>query len=206
MGFWVVVVGLGLLVTGMGLEGWGVPLAAGLRSPRSKRRTRGYPVTHVLRLLGPVRQRRKAQQVESQLPLLVESLVLGGQGGLGLRESLALAAESLPEPLAGEIASILSTVAVGQSLRQALEQHQLQATGTLQTLLEQLLVGEELGVSLEDILTRQAEAQVQAQMQIQESRINSLSLTTSVVALVFLFPPLVVLVLVPNLILFLASW
>ncbi len=206
MSFWVVLVGLGLLVTGMGLEGWGVPLAAGLRNSRSRRRARRYPVTKLLRLLGPVRQRRKAQQVESQLPLLVEALVLGGQGGLGLRESLALAAESLPEPLAGEIVSILSPVAVGQSLRQALEQHQLQATGALQTLLEQLLAGEELGVSLEDILTRQAEAQTQAQMQIQESRINSLSLTTSVVALLFLFPPLVVLVLVPNLILFLASW
>jgi tight adherence protein B len=69
-------------------------------------------------------ERRREARIEkfiSQLPELARLLANGAQAGLGVRRSIELAAREMDEPASGELQQVASELAIGQSLRVALE-------------------------------------------------------------------------------------
>ena len=195
-------VGGGVVAIGLGVERRFRHRALSWLKPRVKLPGGDLIVTRLERL----RSQRRGALMEEQVPLLVECLILGGQSGMNLQQSLSMAAGSIPGPLRDLIEEILGLVSVGHSLEGALRKTSGRVSGRLRPLLRQLESAQSLGVALEEALLREHQFLLERQAHHLSARINTLSLKVTVLALCFLFPPLVVLVVAPGLMAFIATW
>lgn len=202
MGLLLAITGLMVLVLGVALRsgGWGPRRLVWL----TRRPLALYPSLGDY-WRGLVRKRTLAAR-ENQIPMLIEYLILGGQAGMNLQQSLQLAAASLPHPLKDDVEGILGLLAVGHSLETALRETRLRLDGRLASLLEQLEKAQTLGVSLERTLAREHRYSLRRQSHRLGEQVNTLSLKVTALALLFLFPPLVLLVVVPSLLAFITTW
>ncbi|HEX6990222.1 MAG TPA: type II secretion system F family protein [Bacillota bacterium] len=151
---------------------------------------------------------RRQAELRRQLPSMLERYVLGVTAGLSVRQSLRLAAERTGGTLGELLGRVVARLDLGADLRRAIEPELPGVeAGPVRLVLTALMQAEHLGSSLVDTAGEQAEFVRRLASYEAERMVDALPLKLMVCAIAFLFPPIVVVVLLPNLILFLrSSW
>lgn len=119
-----------LILPAMALAGWIVPLS-----------------------LLRVRSERRLEQVDYELPQLIDSLVVTVEAGLGFSGALRMAARELRGPLGEEIQLTLQEQSMGLSMREALENMVTRVDlPSMRSFVRSVIQGESLGVSIGEIM------------------------------------------------------
>jgi tight adherence protein C len=92
---------------------------------------------------------RRLEQIERDAADFIDLLAITVQAGLGLDQSMKIAAEKLPGPLADEVRLMLNEIRVGQSRQEALRRLGERAdTPTVRSFARTMAQGESMGVSI----------------------------------------------------------
>jgi len=95
------------------------------------------------------RIRRRLTRIERDAADFIDLLAITVQAGLGLDQSMKIAAERLPGPLADEVRLMLNEIRVGQSRQEALRRLAERAdTPTVRSFARTMAQGESMGVSI----------------------------------------------------------
>jgi tight adherence protein C len=95
------------------------------------------------------RIKRRLGQIERDAADFIDLLAITVQAGLGLDQSMKIAAERLPGPLADEVRLMLNEIRVGQSRPEALRRLAERAdTPTVRSFARTMAQGESMGVSI----------------------------------------------------------
>jgi tight adherence protein C len=95
------------------------------------------------------RIRRRLARIERDAADFIDLLAITVQAGLGLDQSMKIAAERLPGPLADEVRLMLNEIRVGQSRQEALRRLAERAdTPTVRSFARTMAQGESMGVSI----------------------------------------------------------
>lgn len=146
--------------------------------------------------------------LEEELPVFVERFSLGSQAGLNVRQAFRLAAGRTQGPL-GELARrVLDRMELGAGLEEALAPELAGvAPGPVRLVLTSLAQAERVGASLTAIIRQQADFVRQLGFFRLQQSIEALPLKLTICGIIFLFPPVFIVLLVPNLISFFqAGW
>jgi tight adherence protein C len=99
------------------------------------------------------RARRRLEQVDYELPELIDLLVVTVEAGLGFNSSLQVAAERLEGPLGDEMRLALQEQSMGLSTNEALRNMLARAeTPAMRSFVRSIVQGESLGVSIGEIM------------------------------------------------------
>jgi tight adherence protein C len=99
------------------------------------------------------RARRRLEQVDYELPELIDLLVVTVEAGLGFASSLKVAAERLDGPLGDEMRLTLQEQSMGLSTNEAMRNLLLRSeTPAMRSFVRSIVQGEGLGVSIGDIM------------------------------------------------------
>lgn len=150
---------------------------------------------------------QRKRLIEEQLPEFLDLLVLASDAGYNLPDSLELAARSAGSAMASEVMAALSEVRSGVPFVAALE-HMAKRTGVaaVDRFAKSVAKGLKLGSPMKSVFRAQAYLLRQQHKQRTEAAIATIPMKMTVVAVVFLFPPMLVLVLVPHLLLLFDKW
>jgi tight adherence protein C len=118
----------------------------------------GLPVAALLGWRLPLlvlrdRARRRLDEIDYELPELVDSLVVTVEAGSGFDSALRMAAQELSGPLGDEIALTLREEQMGRSSEEALEGMARRAdTAAMRAFVRAVVQGDRLGVSIGEIM------------------------------------------------------
>ncbi len=99
------------------------------------------------------RARRRLEQIDYDLPELIDLLVVTVEAGLGFNGSLKVAAERLKGPVGEEVRLTLKEQSMGLSISEALRNLLLRAdTPAMRSFVRAIIQGETLGVSIGEIM------------------------------------------------------
>jgi tight adherence protein C len=143
---------------------------------------------------------RRLQQIEHELPELIDLLVVMVEAGVGFTGSLQLAADRLSGPLGGELRLALQEQGMGLSMSAALANLQDRCdTPSMKSFVRSVVQGETLGVSIGDIMRNLAQEMRKRRRQSAEERAHKAP-TKILFPLVFLiFPAMFIVLLYPAL-------
>lgn len=150
--------------------------------------------------------RRRQARLLAELPVVVDLLVLGLEGGLNVRQTLELVARHAPPAWQGLLEAAVRQVEHGLPMARALAGLRAHvAPGPGRTVLRALAVAERAGVGPVPLLRRQAEYAQQVLERRWQAQVGALPVQLMVVGLLLLFPPVLVVLLLPNVLTFLQS-
>jgi tight adherence protein C len=118
----------------------------------------GVPLTAVGGWVLPLtllrrRAQRRGEQIDGELPELIDGLVVTVEAGIGLGGALRLSAQELRGPLGEEISLMLQEHSMGLSSNAAMESMLKRAdTPSMRSFVRAVSQGESLGVSLGEIM------------------------------------------------------
>lgn len=142
----------------------------------------------------------------AQVPALVDLLIMGLESGLTVRQVLGLAARHAPPVWRGPCARMLAQSQHGLALDRAYAGlRDTLAPGPARAVLRVLSVAERAGASQAELLRREGDHARALLQQAWQARVNALPLQLLVVGVLLLFPPVLVLLLLPNLLTFAGS-
>jgi tight adherence protein C len=143
----------------------------------------------------------RLEQIDHEMPELVDLLVTAVEGGLGFGGSLELAVRSLEGPLGDELRLALQEQALGLTTNGAL-QNMLERVDTLsvRSFVQAIVQGESLGVSVGKILRDLAKEMRSRRRQAAEERAHKAGTKIIFPVAVCIFPALFVVALGPMLI------
>jgi len=99
------------------------------------------------------RGRRRLEQIDYELPELIDLLVVTVEAGVGFAASLQIASERLEGPLGNELRLVLQEQAMGLGINEALRNMLDRCdTATVRSFVRSILQGETLGVSIGQIM------------------------------------------------------
>jgi tight adherence protein C len=100
-----------------------------------------------------LRAQRRSDQIDGELPELIDSLVVTVEAGIGLGGALRLSAKELRGPLGEEINLMLQEQSMGLSSNAAMQSMLKRAdTPSMRSFVRAVTQGENLGVSLGEIM------------------------------------------------------
>jgi tight adherence protein C len=161
--------------------------------------------------LGPMivvrrRARRRLEQIDLELPELVDLLVVTVEAGLGLASSMQLAAERSSGPLGDELRLALQEQALGLQTDQVLANILTRAdTPALRSFVRSVRQGEALGVSIGQIMRNLADEMRERRRANAEERAQKAPIKILFPLVALIFPSIFVVLLAPALISFTAS-
>lgn len=165
----------------------------------------GLPLWCRRRLAAEASRRQRA--LLRELPALVDVLVLALESGLTVRQTLAVAGRHAPVSWRPLFERLSAQVGHGSSLEHAAANVRPSvAPGPGRAVLRALVAAERAGVGQVQVLRRQAHharALVERRWQ---ARLNALPVQLMVIGMLFLFPPVVVVLLLPNVLAFVGRW
>lgn len=149
-------------------------------------------------ILVKQRGKRRMAQVERDLPELIDILVVTIEAGLGFTASLQLAAERLSGPLGDELRLTLQEQRMGLSTNEALRNllARCETPGVL-SFVRSMLQGEQLGVSIGQIMRDVAREMRLRRRQQAEERAQKAPIKILFPLVFLIFPALFVVVLYP---------
>lgn len=159
-----------------------VPLAA-YQLPIAMLRTRGD---------------RRVDQIDYDLPELIDILIVTVEAGLAFNSSLQLAARRMHGPLADELGLALQEQRMGLSTQQALSNMLDRCdTPSIRSFVRSVLQGESLGVSIGDIMRALAGETRKRRRQIAEERAQKAPIKLLFPLIFLMFPAMFIVLLYP---------
>jgi tight adherence protein C len=161
--------------------------------------------------LGPMiivrrRARRRLEQIDLELPELVDLLVVTVEAGLGLASSMQLAAERSMGPLGDELRLALQEQAMGLQTDQVLANILTRSdTPALRSFVRSVRQGEALGVSIGQIMRNLAVEMRKRRFASAEERAQKAPVKMLFPLVALIFPALFIVLLAPAIIQFTAS-
>lgn len=157
------------------------------------------------RMLRSVAERRQ-RQLNAALPAFLDRFTLASRAGLTTRQALRVAAARAAGPLGELLARVIERLDLGASLPHAV-QAELDGVqpGPTRLTLALLAKSEQLGVALADVAEQQSGFVRQFTEHQLQQRIEALPTQLMLCAMFLLMPPVFVVVLMPNLLMFLRS-
>ncbi|GEM_PF-5886661 len=150
--------------------------------------------------------KQRQETMIKELPQLVDYLVLCGGGGLNLYQSLKFVTEVRQGIFYAELKEVVAGVEVGIPLTKGLINLRSRlGFPVLESFLGALIYGETLGIPLKETLQSEAELQRTLRRQGIEKSLNAVPFKMTIISMVFLFPVVVILVLLPHMVGFMNS-
>jgi tight adherence protein C len=172
----------------------------------------GAPVALFLGWMAPMtivrrRSRRRFEQIDYELPNLIDLLVVTVEAGLGFTGSLQLAAERFGGPLGDELRLTLQEQSMGLSAKEALR-NLLERCDTplMRSFVRSVLQGETLGVSIGNIMRDLAVDMRKRRRQAAEERAQKAPIKLLFPLVLLIFPAMFVVILGPAVFSFLEAF
>jgi tight adherence protein C len=172
----------------------------------------GVPVALLVGWTAPMtivrrRARRRFEQIDYELPNLIDLLVVTVEAGLGFTGSLQLAAERFGGPLGDELRLTLQEQSMGLSAREALR-NLLERCDTplMRSFVRSVLQGETLGVSIGQIMRDLAVDMRKRRRQAAEERAQKAPIKLLFPLVFLIFPAMFVVILGPAVFSFLEAF
>jgi tight adherence protein C len=147
--------------------------------------------------------RRRLEQIEYELPELIDLLVVTVEAGLGLAGSLRVAAIRLDGPLGQELRLTLQEQTLGLSTTEALTNLVERAdTPSMRTFVRSIVQGETLGVSIGQIMRNLAVEMRKRRRQSAEERAQKAPVKMLFPLVFLIFPAMFIVLLTPGIITF----
>jgi tight adherence protein C len=152
------------------------------------------------------RARRRFQEIDYDLPNLIDLLVVTVEAGLGFNGSLQLAAERLHGPLGQELRLTLQEQSMGLSANEALRNLLARCdTPLMRSFVRSVLQGETLGVSIGQIMRELATEMRKRRRQHAEERAQKAPIKLLFPLVFLIFPAMFVILLGPAIFAFLEA-
>jgi tight adherence protein C len=144
------------------------------------------------------RARRRKLEIDTQLPELIDLLVVTIEAGVGFNESLRIAGDRIGGPLGEELRLTMQEQRMGLALNEALT-HLLQRAETpgLRSFIRSVLQGELLGVSIGQILRNVAVEMRKRRRALAEERAQKAPIKILFPLVFMIFPAIFVIILAP---------
>jgi tight adherence protein C len=153
------------------------------------------------------RGRLRLQKLDNQLPDLIDLLVVTVEAGLSFAGSLRLAAERIRGPLGEELRLTLQEQNLGLATNEALDSMLTRVdTPSLRSFIRSVLQGETLGVSIGQILRNIADDMRKRRRSAAEERAHKAPVKMLIPLILFIFPSMFVVILVPAVYSFLGAF
>jgi len=156
--------------------------------------------------LVKARARRRLEEIDYELPELIDLLVVTIEAGLGFVGSLQMAAKRLRGPLGDELRLTLQEQSMGLSISEALHHTMLRAdTPAMRSFVRSVTQGEQLGVSIGQIMRDLAGEMRRRRRSSAEERAQKAPIKILFPLVFLIFPAMFIVLLGPALIQFVHS-
>ena len=144
------------------------------------------------------RARRRLEQIDYELPELIDLLIVTVEAGLGFSSSLQVAAERLEGPLGDELRLTLQEQRMGLTITESLKNMLGRAdTPAMRSFVRSILQGETLGVSIGDIMRTLADEMRKRRRAAAEERAQKAPIKILFPLVFLIFPAMFVILLAP---------
>jgi tight adherence protein C len=144
------------------------------------------------------RARRRLEQIDYELPELIDLLVVTVEAGLGFSSSMQVAAERLEGPLGDEMRLTLQEQSMGLSTNEAMRNLLLRSeTPAMRSFVRSIIQGETLGVSIGDIMRNLAVEMRKRRRAAAEERAHKAPIKILFPLIFLIFPAMFVILLGP---------
>jgi tight adherence protein C len=144
------------------------------------------------------RARRRLEQIDHELPELIDLLVVTVEAGLGFNSSLQVAAERLTGPIGEEMRLTLQEQSMGLSTNEALRNLLTRAeTPAMRSFVRAIVQGETLGVSIGEIMRTLAVEMRKRRRALAEERAQKAPIKILFPLIFLIFPAMFVILLGP---------
>jgi tight adherence protein C len=153
------------------------------------------------------RSRRRLEQIDYELPELIDLLVVTVEAGLGFNGSMQIAAERLDGALGDEMRLTLQEQSMGLSTDEAMRNLLARAeTPAMRSFVRSIVQGETLGVSIGDILRNLAIEMRKRRRASAEERAQKAPIKILFPLIFLIFPAMFVILLAPAVFQFLEAF
>jgi tight adherence protein C len=153
------------------------------------------------------RSRRRLENIDYDLPELIDVLVVTVEAGLGFSGSLQVAAERLEGPLGDELRLTLQEQSMGLSTTEALQNMLLRAeTPAMRSFVRSIVQGETLGVSIGEIMRNLATEMRKRRRAAAEERAQKAPIKILFPLIFLIFPAMFVILLGPAIFQFIEAF
>jgi tight adherence protein C len=152
------------------------------------------------------RKRRRFESIDRELPELIDLLVVTVEAGLGFNNSLQVASQRLEGPLGDELRLTLQEQSMGLATGEALRNMLVRAeTPAMRSFVRAILQGEQLGVSIGQIMRNLANEMRLRRRQKAEERAQKAPVKLLFPLIFLIFPAMFIILLAPAVFTFLQS-
>ena len=153
------------------------------------------------------RSRRRLQQIDYDLPELIDVLVVTVEAGLGFSGSLQVASERIPGPVGDELRLTLQEQRMGLAMNEALRNMLSRAeTPAMRSFVRSIVQGETLGVSIGEIMRNLANEMRKRRRAAAEERAQKAPIKILFPLIFLIFPAMFVILLGPAVFQFMAAF
>jgi tight adherence protein C len=153
------------------------------------------------------RARRRLDEIDRALPDLIDLLVVTVEAGLGFSSSLQVAAERMTGALGNELRLTLQEQSMGLAINEALSNMLLRADSpSMRSFVRSILQGEQLGVSIGQIMRNLALEMRSRRRQIAQERAQKAPIKMLFPLILLIFPAIFVVLLAPAVFSFLDAF
>lgn len=147
------------------------------------------------------RKRHRFDQIDRQLPEMIDLLVVTIEAGLGILASMRVAGDSMPDPLGQELRLTLQEQRMGLSVQQAIQSLGSRAdTPNMRIFVRSLTQGEKLGVSIGATMRNLSLEMRKRRRAMAEERAQKMPIKMLFPLIFCIFPAMFIVLLVPMVI------
>jgi tight adherence protein C len=148
-----------------------------------------------------LKRRKRMEQIDRQMPDMIDLLVVTIEAGLGILASMRVASESMSDPLGQELRLTLQEQRMGLSVGQAIESLGRRADApNMRIFVRALTQGERLGVSIGTTMRNLSVEMRKRRRAIAEERAQKMPIKMLFPLIFFIFPALFIVILTPMII------
>jgi tight adherence protein C len=148
-----------------------------------------------------LRRRKRMEQIDKQMPDMIDLLVVTIEAGLGILASMRVASESMADPLGQELRLTLQEQRMGLSVGQAIESLGRRADApNMKIFVRSVTQGERLGVSIATTMRNLSLEMRKRRRAMAEERAQKMPIKMLFPLIFFIFPALFIVILTPMMI------